>query len=261
MRLLLVEDDKFCAQTVAETLQDAGFEVHVVRTVHEALSAVDESYSGAIVDVMLPNDPQLTGITTEECRGGYSSGIALARRLRQRDPDLPLVLLSGDVSGAVQGTWAESQDIPFVHKADGALSLLGSLEKLGLLPNPPTPKAFVVHGHDEAVLVEVRSYLVDSLRWQPPIVLREEPSAGRTIIEKFEQWAARVDCVFVLLTSDDVVRDPSDNDSKRRSRQNVIFELGFFYAQFGRTSGRVIVLHKGQVELPSDIQGITLVSG
>jgi len=42
----------------------------------------------------------------------------------------------------------------------------------------------------------------------------------------------------------------------RRSRQNVIFELGFFFAQLGRRSGRVIVLHKGPNELPSDIHGV-----
>jgi predicted nucleotide-binding protein len=39
----------------------------------------------------------------------------------------------------------------------------------------------------------------------------------------------------------------------------VIFELGFFYAQMGRQTGRVIVLRKGEVELPSDIQGIVWV--
>src|SRR5271157_2818372 len=33
-------------------------------------------------------------------------------------------------------------------------------------------------------------------------------------------------------------------------------QLGFFYASFERTSGRVILLHKGEVELPSDIPGI-----
>ena len=121
---------------------------------------------------------------------------------------------------------------------------------------PPTPKAFIVHGHDETTLAELKTYIADNLKWQPPIVLRVQPSAGRTIIEKFEQWAARVDCVFVLLTPDDVAVGPIDNDAKRRSRQNVIFELGFFYAQFGRTSGSVLALHRGPIELPSDIQGV-----
>jgi predicted nucleotide-binding protein len=36
----------------------------------------------------------------------------------------------------------------------------------------------------------------------------------------------------------------------------VIFEVGFFFAQLGRLSGRVIVLYRGPTELPSDIQGL-----
>jgi CheY-like chemotaxis protein len=256
MQLLLVEDDGFYAQTVAESLQDSGFAVLVTHTVQDALSQNLEGCDGAVIDVMLPNDPDITGISVEESRGGYASGVALARRLKQRYPAIRLLLLSGDVVGTDAAIWAENQDIPFVRKADGALALLGGLERLGLLANPPTPKAFIVHGHDEATLADLKKYIVDNLKWQLPIVLREQASAGRTIIEKFEQWAARVDCVFVLLTPDDIAIGPLDNDAKRRSRQNVIFELGFFYAQFGRTSGRVIALHRGPIDLPSDIQGI-----
>jgi predicted nucleotide-binding protein len=147
-------------------------------------------------------------------------------------------------------------DVPLISKGEGDGVLLGALERLRLLPNAPMPKAFVVHGHDEKTLAEVVSYIKESLRWQEPVVLRNAPSAGRTIIEKFEEYAFRVDCVFVILTPDDIVIASGSDDDKRHSRPNVIFELGFFYAQFGRKSGRTLLLHKGSVELPSDIQGI-----
>lgn len=63
--------------------------------------------------------------------------------------------------------------------------------------------------------------------------------------------------VFVLMTPDDIAFSPRmSNGKKRRARQNVIFELGYFYAQMQRTSGKIIVLHKGNLELPSDISGI-----
>jgi len=88
------------------------------------------------------------------------------------------------------------------------------------------------------------------------VVLREKPNRGRTIIEKFEDLAGRIDCVFVLLTPDDAGVNLSTDDERRRARQNVVFELGFFYAKLGRRSGRVIALRKGPIELPSDIQGI-----
>lgn len=43
---------------------------------------------------------------------------------------------------------------------------------------------------------------------------------------------------------------------RERARQNVIFELGYFVGKFGRKSGRVIMLHKGALEIPSNLQGV-----
>jgi len=39
-----------------------------------------------------------------------------------------------------------------------------------------------------------------------------------------------------------------------RARQNVIMELGWFMARLGRK--RVVILHQGEVEIPSDISGV-----
>ena len=46
------------------------------------------------------------------------------------------------------------------------------------------------------------------------------------------------------------------SDSSMRARQNVIFELGYFIGKLGRKSGRVILLLKGMVDIPSDLNGI-----
>ena len=43
---------------------------------------------------------------------------------------------------------------------------------------------------------------------------------------------------------------------KRRARQNVIFEMGYFLAMLGRKSGRIFLLHQGALELPSDLSGV-----
>ncbi|WP_312865064.1 TIR domain-containing protein [Rhizobium leguminosarum] len=40
----------------------------------------------------------------------------------------------------------------------------------------------------------------------------------------------------------------------QRARQNVIFERGYFAGKLGR--GRVCLLRKGEVEIPSDLFGI-----
>ena len=112
-----------------------------------------------------------------------------------------------------------------------------------------------MHGHDEVALLQLKNYLQNTLGWPEPVVLREQPNCGRTIIEKFEEFSELIDCAFVLLTPDDAMALTTAKEP-RRSRQNVIFELGFFFAQLGRRSGRVIVLHKGPNELPSDIRGV-----
>jgi len=118
-------------------------------------------------------------------------------------------------------------------------------------------RSFIVHGHDHQSLYELKDYLQNTLKLGEPTVLRQMPGRGKTMIEKFEREAEAVELVFVLLTPDDRVADPSDPDAeKRRARQNVILELGFFLGKLGRESGRVMLLHKGSVEIPSDIVGV-----
>ena len=256
MKILLVEDDFFFSQRVIEYLIDNGLEVIRVRSTHEALAEDLSQYDAAIVDVMLPNDVDLSGINSEEARGGYLAGVALARRFRNTRSDFPLIFLSSEVAGGEARQWAKERGIPFVVKHEDRARLLSALAQLGLASEVPRPRSFIVHGHDEALLAELKDYLQNTLEWPVPIVLRDQPNGGKTIIEKFEEQAGIVDWVFILLSPDDKSFDPKTNDERRRARQNVVFELGFFYGLLGRREERVIVLRKGDVELPSDLYGI-----
>jgi predicted nucleotide-binding protein len=124
-------------------------------------------------------------------------------------------------------------------------------------PGRPEVRSFIVHGHDHQSLYELKDYLQNTLKLAEPVILRKMPGLGKTLIEKFESEAEAVELVFVLLTPDDEVANPSEPDAqKRRARQNVILELGFFLGKLGRKSGKILLLHKGPVELPSDIVGI-----
>lgn len=256
MRMLVVEDDHFYAQRIVELLQDQNIMTCCVSTAEDALAMDASSHDGAIIDLMLPNDPSASGISEEESRAGFMTGVGVARRLLQRNENLRIVFLSSGMTGGEGEAWAKGRSIPFVSKSDGSAILLQALRQLGLLDGKITPRAFIVHGHDDTALLELKNFIQNSLKWHEPIVLREQPSSGKTIIEKFEELTGRIDCVFVLLTPDDTTARDSTNDQKRRSRQNVIFELGFFYSYMGRQSGRVLLLHKGPIELPSDISGI-----
>jgi predicted nucleotide-binding protein len=113
-------------------------------------------------------------------------------------------------------------------------------------------KVFIVYGHD----VEAREQLELLLRRMKlePVILQNLPIAGDTIIEKLEQnMDVRYACV--LLTPDDEGHAVGQaKEKKLRARQNVVLELGMFLVRLGRK--RVAILHKGNLELPSDINGL-----
>ena len=124
-------------------------------------------------------------------------------------------------------------------------------------PDPPksTNKVFVIHGHDESARETVARFL-EKLELKP-IILHEQPNKGRTIIEKFEDYAD-VGFAVVLLTPDDVgaVKDRK-SDLRPRARQNVVFEFGYFIGKLGRE--KVCALVKCDIERPSDLDGILYV--
>jgi predicted nucleotide-binding protein len=129
---------------------------------------------------------------------------------------------------------------------------------------PPMPdtstqmsrRVFLVHGHHDGLLHEVARYL-EKLQLEP-IVLREQPSSGRTIIEKFVDFAD-VGYAVVLLTPDDRggTIKATFEQQRPRARQNVILELGYFLGKLSRN--RVTALHMGDVEIPSDYSGVAFV--
>ncbi len=256
MNILVVEDDSFFAQQLKELLEDRGFKPQIATSLEDALSVPLDNVVAVLSDVMLPNDPCKSGISDMETRSGFLSGVAFFRHVRKSGSKIPLLLFSGAHRSSEAERWAVQEGIIYISKDEGPTAVLAALTTAGLAPKTLPPRAFIVHGHDDLAVEQLKDYLHNTLNWEQPVVLREQPNRGRTIIEKFEDLGRRIDCVFVLLTPDDVAINLSTNDEKRRARQNVIFELGFFYAHMGRRSGRVIALKKDQVDLPSDIEGI-----
>jgi predicted nucleotide-binding protein len=117
-------------------------------------------------------------------------------------------------------------------------------------------KVFIVHGRNEAKLHSVARLLTD-LKLQP-LVLREQPNRGRSIMEKFVEYSD-VSFAVVLLTPDDAggLLGDDPHTFRPRARQNVLLELGFFLGKLGRE--RVCVLCEGDIEVPSDYQGVLFV--
>ncbi len=111
---------------------------------------------------------------------------------------------------------------------------------------------FVVHGRADG-LKQTVARAVHKLTGLKPIILHEQADKGRTIIEKFEDHANQVGFAVVLLTGDDM-GGLRGGDQLARARQNVVFELGYFFGKLGRS--RVAVLYEPGVELPSDVNGL-----
>ena len=117
-------------------------------------------------------------------------------------------------------------------------------------------KVFIVHGHDDHIKIDVARFLEQMDI--SPIILHEQASQGKTIIEKIEEYS-NVGYGIVLYTPCDKggLADCEDSNLKPRARQNVVFEHGYLIGKLGRN--RVCALVKDEVEYPTDIMGIVYI--
>jgi hypothetical protein len=118
-----------------------------------------------------------------------------------------------------------------------------------------TRSVFLVHGHDHNARDAVARVLEKS--GLDVVILDEKASASSTLIEKFERHS-NVAFAVVLMTPDDFGRSASEPKELARARQNVIFELGYFFSKLGRD--RVVAILGEGLEKPSDIDGIVFIA-
>lgn len=112
---------------------------------------------------------------------------------------------------------------------------------------------FLVHGHDEKTRMDVSEFVHE---WFGivPTVLHKQINRGMALIEKFETHSSNAACAIVIMTPDDEGRAKNNISAiEKRARQNVVFELGYFYGKLQRD--HVIVLDFG-VDLPGDLVGL-----
>jgi predicted nucleotide-binding protein len=116
-------------------------------------------------------------------------------------------------------------------------------------------QVFIVHGHDEGAREAVARFIerIGLL----PIILNERPNKGRTLITKFIEEAEGAAYAVVLMTPDDFGAKAGESETRPRPRQNVVFEFGFSIGKFGPE--RVAALVKGNVERPSDFEGVVYI--
>ncbi len=179
--------------------------------------------------------------------GAAISYKSLREQLRERGQLTELLLIDGTALRDADG---------HQHFDDALLDRRATKSARRARP-PAVPQALIVHGRGPR-RYELRDLLG---RWDIDAdFLDQQQNLGRTLIEKFEQTATEVEYAFVLVEPDDVGRLRQGGSADQlRTRQNVIFEMGWFMGAFGRLSGRVIVLEdrsEGEIEWLSDLAGL-----
>ena len=259
MASIFLVDDDFASDLIADNLRQRGHEVERLSSVDDALHHIDRVAAGdlIILDLIMPTS---TPASLERVDGARSTGMAVFREVRRRRVDVPILVFTANQDPALVDVISSDSHARYLSRWSGPkLKEFVAIahQMLGIPLTEPTKRPFIVHGHDDKTKLELKNYLQNTLHLPEPIILHEEPTVGRTIIEKFEDLTADTDLIFVLLTPDDLVASTAaHDDEKRRARQNVIFEMGFFLGILGRRSGRVFLLYKGPLDIPSDLHGV-----
>ncbi|HFQ88982.1 MAG TPA: sigma-54-dependent Fis family transcriptional regulator, partial [Desulfobulbus sp.] len=113
-RVLFIDDEKHIRQANRQTLELAGLEVTCLGRAESAVDVVDMEWPGVVVcDIRLPG----------------MDGMALLRRLRSIDADLPVIMITGhgDVSTAVQAMRDGAYD--FIEKPYSAERLVKTVQR------------------------------------------------------------------------------------------------------------------------------------
>ena len=111
-RILIVEDDAVVAELADALLQELGYESEMVNSGREALARLtrDDTFDLVFADIIMP---------------GGISGLELARKIRERFPELPILLTTG-FSEAMGG----AMEFPLISKPYDFEALKTTLEAL-----------------------------------------------------------------------------------------------------------------------------------
>lgn len=108
--ILVADDNRGFAELVRALLEDAGHSVVTAYSGLAALAAAEQApLDAAVLDVLIPE----------------ISGDAVADRLRQEHPGLPVILMTGNGD-----LYAKASGLPVLHKPFTREELLGAVERL-----------------------------------------------------------------------------------------------------------------------------------
>jgi predicted nucleotide-binding protein len=160
-------------------------------------------------------------------------------------------LIESIVKGKVKGAYVCTEKfLPSAKKNtlsnQSATSTSGNLSR----------RIIVVSGADS----EMKQALIGALTKLSlmPLVMCEEPSQGKKILENFSRDYADVGFAVVLLSPDDFAYATNEAAAKRklRAQQDVVFELGFLLGKLGKDNVIVFWRECVNFESPIDLEGM-----
>lgn len=170
--------------------------------------------------------------------------------------------------GATLNWWESSKTVQFqgandvklefenaFNSEEGPVNIGRSSIKTSIKQPDSKTKIFVVHGHDQTSLEQLE--LVLRRLGLDPYILQNNDGQSKTLIEALEKHIYE-EAAFgiILMTPDDYAypKNKTNDDRQPRARQNVILEMGMIMASLGRD--KTVILKKGNLESPSDVNGI-----
>lgn len=262
MASIVIIDDDLSMDVLSDRLRFGGHDVQRLPSAVAALEEIEKVIFADLVflDIIMEYPP---GLSRDEFSRAPTAGMEVLREIRKRHHDLPVIVYSAIQDNTIIDALSDYSNLKFLSKWESPslrdiVQIVNST--LGLSNERMSLRTFIVHGHNDNTKLTLKNYLQNTLNLPEPKIMHEQANMGRTLIEKFEDYAVLSSIVFVLLTPDDLLaKDEDSDDQKRRARQNVIFEMGYFLGMLGRRSGRVLLLHEGPLEIPSDLSGIVYI--
>ncbi len=192
-----VDDEEEIRRASAQSLELAGFTVDLFASAQEALKELPRDYPGVVVtDVRMP----------------VIGGLELFRTLRKRDPDLPVILITGhgDIAMAVEAMREGAYDfLAKPYPADRLIASVGrALEKRRLvLENRRLTAALdIARDGDVSLLgeapsiVSLRRTIRDIADTAVDVLVEGETGTGKEVVARaLHGWSHRRDKPFVAL--------------------------------------------------------------
>jgi two-component system C4-dicarboxylate transport response regulator DctD len=195
--VVFIDDDKFIRKSTVQTLQMEGFEVESFGDAESALAKIDAENTSVIV-----SDIKMPGL----------SGLELLQRAREIDPDIPVILITGqgDIATAVQAMrdgafdflekpFAPDNLIEVIRKSLDKRHLILENRNLKMelaLQNAPGQR---VIGRSAAIQ-QLRNHVARLADTQADILLRGETGTGKELVARnLHEISARRAAPFVAI--------------------------------------------------------------